>query len=58
MMIKRNIEILKDVTDLSLLHNPTGRQFYLKLPNGTTENIEFEITFYPKYESLENEETV
>ena len=57
-MVKRNIEILKDVTDLSLLHNPKGRQFYLKLPNGNTENIEFEITFYPKYESLENEETV
>ena len=58
MMIKRNIEILKDVTDLALLQNPKGRQFYLQLPNGTTENIEFEITFYNNYEDLKNEETV
>lgn len=59
MMIKKNIEILKDVTDLALLHNPKGRQFFLKLPNGTTENIEFEITFYETFKGeIPNEENV
>lgn len=43
---KRNFEILKDTLDLALQINPKGRQFYLKLPDGKVENIEFEITFY------------
>lgn len=57
--VRKNFEALKTFTDLALFHNPKGRQFYMKVADGTIENIEFEITFYkPEIEKEESDETI